>query len=333
MQSHADHSATAGYRQRLFRSGALDELPLELRHERIYILPSKQGLALAAVVLLMLVASINYRLSLGYALSFIFVGLFAACLIHTYRNLSGVRIDSVATRDCYVPEPHICSVQLAASGKRPRYSIKINAGAFQDQVDIEQTCHSTALLRIPNPQRGRHALGRLTLSSTFPLGLWRAWAYVHAPVSYWSYPAPETPQPAFPTESTSQSESASRHPTHLGGDKPSHEGDFESLRSWQPGDTPSSVAWKAVARGNGWYSKDLRQSQAAASFNFNWSDLPSALSAEEKLARLTAWVDAAEARSARYVVHMPGLPASASRVTRQTVLRHLAVFGTANGTP
>ena len=51
--------------QRLFRTRALDLLPHKVEHQRIYILPTRRGWAFLAALLLMLIASINYALSLS----------------------------------------------------------------------------------------------------------------------------------------------------------------------------------------------------------------------------------------------------------------------------
>lgn len=44
---------------------------VKLNHRRIFILPSKGGLCLAIVVLLMLIASINYNNSMGFVFTFL----------------------------------------------------------------------------------------------------------------------------------------------------------------------------------------------------------------------------------------------------------------------
>ena len=43
---------------------------LVLNQRRIYIMPSRQGLAFVFVLILMLLGDINYNLSLGYVLTF-----------------------------------------------------------------------------------------------------------------------------------------------------------------------------------------------------------------------------------------------------------------------
>ena len=52
-----------------------------LRHRRIYILPTRRGLALIATLAIMLLTSMNYSLSLGHALTFLVAGLVASALL------------------------------------------------------------------------------------------------------------------------------------------------------------------------------------------------------------------------------------------------------------
>lgn len=313
----------AAYRQRLFRTGADDTLPLTLRHQRIYILPTRLGLAMASVVLLMLVASVNYRLSLGYALSFILTGLFASCLLHAYRNLNGVEIQNITATDCYAPGPQIFCVDAACNDKRKRYSIQISSADSSDQFDLAPHSQSRAHLAVNGLSRGQHMLGRLTVSSTFPLGLWRSWAYLHTPVGSYVYPQPERPVAEFPrvvgdAAHAHASDSAPRHTAQSG--------EYDSLRSWQRSDAPSSIAWKAVARGNGWFSKDFCAAGQQEKLRFDWRELPTSLSVEQRLSRLCAWIVRADAQAKPWqlVLPSPGAESHSGQLTR--ALRQLATI-------
>jgi len=65
---------------------------IELNHRRIFILPNKAGLSLAVVILLMLIASINYNNSLGFVFTFLLASAAQASTFYTYKNLSGLLI-------------------------------------------------------------------------------------------------------------------------------------------------------------------------------------------------------------------------------------------------
>ena len=114
--------------------------------------------------------------------------------------------------------------------------------------DIDAGAALTVSLDVPAPRRGRVALGRVTLTSDYPFGLWRGWAYVHFPLTGIVYPAPEIGAPPLPRG-------------HGGADPlaqgSSDDADLAGLREYQRGDPPQRVAWKAVARGRGWYTKEF----------------------------------------------------------------------------
>lgn len=314
--------------QRFFRTAAEDKLPLTLEHERIYILPSQRGGYFIAVVALMLVASMNYHLNLGYALSFLLAGLMASCLLATYRNLAGLQITEAAAQDCFSPGPLQHVIALHDASQRERYSICIASTGGASTIDLARSSSGEACLLRDDLTPGNHQLGRLTISSDYPMGLWRAWGYAHCAVDGFVYPAAEVPTPDYAVQSTSGKQTGSstavapcQQPRNSTGD-----GDFEALKRYQPGDSPGAVAWKAVARGKGWFSKDFQADGELSSLCLRWSDVPDSLGFERRLSRLCAWVLRADSGGANYQVELPG--ASLSPTNRQQykrqVLRHLA---------
>src|SRR3972149_1701370 len=82
---------------RIFRYSRLYNLLVRPRHpetgtiflaqRRVYILPTRHGLTFALALVLMLIGSINYNLSLGYVLTFLLAGMGMVSILHTFRNL------------------------------------------------------------------------------------------------------------------------------------------------------------------------------------------------------------------------------------------------------
>ena len=66
--------------------------PVNLTQRRIFILPTRQGVLFAIVLLIMLIGSINYNNSLGYLLTFLLASLAVVSILHTYRNLLSLKI-------------------------------------------------------------------------------------------------------------------------------------------------------------------------------------------------------------------------------------------------
>ncbi|MEM7257470.1 MAG: DUF58 domain-containing protein [Pseudomonadota bacterium] len=284
------------FRQRLLRVNANDALPLTLKHERIYILPTPRGLAFVAVSLVMILASMNYGLNLGYALSFIMVGLFASCLLSTFLNLSHLTIASITSHDTFAGSAVEYHIALAESRNKTRYSITL--GGMQDNtiVDVKAGGSALLVLRHSDTRRGEHALGRMTISSDFPLGLWRGWGYIHAPTQSFIYPKPESPVAALPVTRDSQPGAKTQTP---------QEREFDQLKRYQDTDSPASVAWKTVASGRGWFSKEFTSAEASRELKFAWSDTSDLADTELRLSRLCAWILQADASVNPYQLILP----------------------------
>src|SRR5471030_1051409 len=62
-----------------------------LLQKRVYILPTRPGLAFALALVVMLIGSINYNLSLGYILTFLLASMALVAILHTFRNLVHLR--------------------------------------------------------------------------------------------------------------------------------------------------------------------------------------------------------------------------------------------------
>ena len=100
--------------------------PVVLRHSRIYILPTRRGLALIATLAMMLLTSLNYALSLGLVVTFLLAGLVAAALLHTFRNLAGIEITPLAAGETFAGEPHRVHARAARRRRRARIEIALS---------------------------------------------------------------------------------------------------------------------------------------------------------------------------------------------------------------
>jgi len=304
-------------RQRFFRLAPADRDPVVLRHSRIYILPTRHGLAVMATLAVMLITSLNYALSLGLVVTFALAGLVAAALLHVFRNLAGIKLRRLAAGDTFAGAPIPFSVELFG-GAAARTQVSLFARDTRVTTDVAAGAALTLTLMTPTRVRGPIPLGRLTLSSDFPLGLWRGWAYVHFPLEGIAYPAPEPSAPPMPRGR----EGADAEPTARGGDA-----DLAGLREYQRGDPPQRVAWKAVARGAGWYTKSFEGAGGGGPVVLDWHALPASLGTEARLSRLTAWVLAAERAARPFTLTLPGvaLPAGQGREHRRAALTALAL--------
>jgi uncharacterized protein (DUF58 family) len=305
-------------RQRIFRREPADFEPVVLRHSRIYILPTRRGLAFIATLATMLVTSLNYALSLGFAVTFLLAGLAAAALLHTFRNLAGLELRPLGAGETFAGNVLPFMLALAGNGV-PRVAIAVAAGGNAPvAIDVAADGATPVTVPMATTRRGRIALGRVTLSSDYPLGLWRGWAYVHFPLTGIVYPDPEPNAPPLPGGAGADDSYATD-----GGEN----ADLAGLRGYQPGDPMQRIAWKAVARGLGWHTKQFEGAGGGGPVALDWRALPTGLDAEQRIARLAAWTLAAEREARPYALTIPGtaLTAGKGREHRRAVLTALAL--------
>ncbi len=75
----------------LFQLHGRESGVIVLVQRRVFILPTRQGLMFAVVLLVMLTGSINYTLGLGFVLTFLLAALGVNAMIHTFRNLANLQ--------------------------------------------------------------------------------------------------------------------------------------------------------------------------------------------------------------------------------------------------
>ncbi len=273
-----------------------------LGRKKIYILPTRHGLAFAGVLMVMLTGAINYNNSLAYALTFLLTSLALVSMLHTYRNLAGLSLagrpgdDVFAGSQAYFhinvdnrPGPVRQGVQLCE--KRQPQEPVVN-------LAIPANSRRVATLTVPARQRGWQTLDKVTIASRAPFGLFRAWSPVQLGLQVLVYPVPAGAQPLPPTLS---------HHQHEHGRDGQGRDDFAALREYQVGDSPKRIHWKIAARGN---SLPVKLFEGARQGDLLLHD--QAVLAPERAARLSqlcAWVLKAQSLGLKY-----GLELGSSRI-------------------
>ncbi|MFB0937146.1 MAG: DUF58 domain-containing protein [Propionivibrio sp.] len=282
----------------LFRFGRDDRLPVVLTQRRIFILPTRAGLLYGVVLCVMLIGAINYNLSLGHALVFLLAGLGLVAMVHTFRNLLGLRLMPGRADPVFAGEAAYFSLHLENALPLPRRALELAFGK-NETASLEISGSQQVSVSIPfmTMHRGRLDPGRITLSSRYPLGLFRAWSYPHPPLSCLVYPKPlETP---LPRSTPSWKSTGSRGN--------SGQEDFSGLRERQANDSPRHIAWKAVARDIEHRPLLVKQFDggAAEELWLDWTQTPSGSDTETRLSLLAGWIVIAEREQRRYGLRLP----------------------------
>jgi uncharacterized protein (DUF58 family) len=268
-----------------------------LVQRRIFILPARPGVAFAFVLLLMLVGSINYSLSLGFVLTFLLGSVGFTAMLHTFRNLAGLRIKAGRTAPVFAGETARFAVCLHNPTKSRRYSIVLTGNKSEAEVvDIGAGESVIATAAVPATKRGLLSPGRLTLHTRFPVGLYYAWSYIEPEAHCIVYPRPAPPGLPLPRPAGAPGE---------GGGPENGSDDFSGLRQYQPGDSARHIAWKAVAREDVLLTKQF-SGRARAEVWLCLELLPRQLDLEAKLSHVTRWVLDAHASGIAYGLKLPG---------------------------
>jgi len=290
-----------------------------LVQRRVFILPTRQGLVFAAVLLVMLAGSINYSLGLGFVLTFLLGSLGVNAMIYTFRNLANLRITGGRTRPVFAGDTAFFTVHLENGGDADRYAIGLTHDRRQASfVDLMARSTTPATAAVPAPRRGILRPGRLTLFTRFPLGLYYAWAYLDLDLRCIVYPRPAPPGPPMPSAATSAG---------AGAERGHGQEDFSGLRQYYLGDSPRHIAWKAAARDQGLLTKQFT-GRAETELWLDWAQLPPQMGVEERLSRLARWVLDAHAAGLTYGLRLPGanVEMAAGEAQRDRCLEVLALY-------
>jgi uncharacterized protein (DUF58 family) len=303
----------------LFRLGGPRNGVVVLGRRRVFILPTRQGLTFAGVLVLMLTGSINYNLSLGFVLTFLLAAMGVNAMIHTYRNLAHLRCSGGRSRAVFAGDVARFTVYLENEAAAPRYSIGlVRDGGEPVYVDVPARSMAPATIGVRARRRGVLAAGRLTLFSHYPLGLYRAWSYLELDLHCVVYPHPASPGLPLPRAATSAGAGS--------GQGPGQE-DFTGLRPYHLGDSPRHIAWKVAARDRGLLTKQF-SGRAECELWLDWADLPAHLGNEERLSHLARWVLEAHAAGLSYGLRLPGrtIAMDQGEAHRARCLEALALF-------
>ena len=274
---------------------------LLLGQRRIYILPTGPGLGFGALILVLLVGSINYNLGLGYALTFMALSCALVDMVLTWRNLAHLVLTPGRAPNVFCGQEAPFELQLANPGPRTRYAVWVDvAGVAEPRHVADVPAGSSASVRIavPTDSRGPLAAPRLTLSTRFPLGLFRAWAYWHPDLHGLVYPFPEEGAPPLPQVAGGRSDGTGQ----AGSD------DFAGVRPYQPGDAMRRLAWRQIARldpaEGGQLATKHFEGGARDELVLDLAALPVQLDLEARLSRLTRWVLEAESHALPYAFRL-----------------------------
>ena len=279
------------------RRNGTDRLPLEFHRRRVYILPTGFGILYVAILLGMLLAGLNYNNNIALALAFMLGSLGIVAMHYCHRNLAGIELVGIEAAPTFVGEAGRLRLELRNASTLERLDIELEADrAGSISLSLAPGERTSCDLPIVAAKRGRNRIGRIAISTRFPMRLFHAWAWAYDCGEFIAYPRPQGSAPPPLIEPSS----AGRHDAPSGGDE-----DFAGLREYRKGDSPRSVSWKAYARSGLLLAKEY-SGAARRWLHFDWEQVPGS-DVEARLSQMARWVIDAERASDAYALVLPGV--------------------------
>ncbi len=289
-----------------------------LGRRRLYMLPTRNGLYFALLLLVMLLAAVNYNNGLAYGFTFTLAAVGLVSMLYTQRNVSGLRVTVKDAEPVFAGQSAQFPIHIHNASDTRRPGVWVLSDTQSRCLDFAPQSSRPLALTVAAERRGYLQCPVFSVSSTFPFGLLYTWAKPMRPASrclVYPAPGPRLPWPHEPAASQRHHRGQS-----LDGD------DFVGLRTYQPADPPRHVHWKAAARGAGWLTKRFGDSTGGELW-LDWAATHGGRM-DERLGVICRWVLDAERAGLRYGLRLPDLeiePDSGGRHLHRC-LRSLALW-------
>lgn len=284
-----------------FRIAKADNAPAILSRRHIYILPTRFGVIFVILLLSMLLGSMNYSLSLGFALTFLLAGIGHAAMLHTWRNIAYLQIKLHHMHATFAGEPLQIELTISETRGRDRTGVLLHFECepplgYSQVVDILAFKESNIKLSHSTNLRGRLNPARIKIYSEFPLTLFHAWAYVQLDVNAIIYPMPSLLEHIANLSQDTVIDHLSNNVTNrqVGIE------DFAGHKSYRIGDNLKKVNWKASSKlvdsEIGIPNLLVKEFEGLSANNlvFDWV-MTAGLAHEARISLLTRWIiDATE---------------------------------------
>lgn len=247
----------------------------------------KQGFLYLVLIVITFIAGINYANNLILGFCFLISAILCISFYLTFKQLHGLQIEVVAAEVGQVDQLLILKILLKQSTQTVRY-LRLNWQEQEHFLYLDQTQQSLELAVLPE-QRGRYELDALKIYATYPLGLVRAWTYLYPQQEVWIAPKATDWQKEHKLQPNPAQDSLD---------------EFKELRTFQYGDSYQNVAWKQVARGQGFLIKMFEAQTSHQHLDIDYQHIP-ALGHEQKLSLMMGLIEQCEQSGNDYAVILP----------------------------
>ena len=289
---------------------------------RLPLAPTRSLAGLLFVLVAIWYGASSQNNAASYLLLFALMSVFLVSIPRTLSNLGGLQATAESIKPAFAGQEVSLPLEVTNESRATRYGIVLtlpDLGDARERIDeIPADKATRTILRFPAVTRGEHEIGRVHLTSVYPLGFLRVLKQLPNAQRYVVYPKPAGDQ-RLPAETARSGQASSRR-------EPGEGDDFAGVRAYVRGESQRHIDWKAVARGQALMTKQF----TAESDGMLYLDLAAVQldDLEARLSQLALWVIEAERARRPYGLRLPAaeIPPSLGESHLHRCLHALALF-------
>ena len=289
---------------------------------RLPLAPTRSLAGLLFVLVAIWYGASSQNNAASYLLLFALMSVFLVSIPRTLSNLGGLQATAESIKPAFAGQEVSLPLEVTNESRATRYGIVLtlpDLGDARERIDeIPADKATRTILRFPAVTRGEHEIGRVHLTSVYPLGFLRVLKQLPSAQRYVVYPKPAGDQ-RLPAETARSGQSSSRRELGEGDD-------FAGVRAYVRGESQRHIDWKAVARGQALMTKQF----TAEADGLLYLDLAAVRldDLEARLSQLALWVIEAERARRPYGLRLPTVEIrpSLGEPHLHRCLRELALF-------
>lgn len=225
---------------------------MKLSSNKTYILPTKIGLALIFVVFLVFIIAITFGHPFSYFITFFSISIIVVCAFSTNSEIS--KMTHFQFKDVF-QEAGTEGTFLFEASKKEVGSPKVIETKVENSKAVKKSTLTENYLQIRGVICAKKCsiskIPRVRISTTYPLGIFRAWKYIDSKSDLIVFPKRIEAGKDFYGSSFIHSDSLSI------GQKSETKDEFLDHRLFRESDSWKHIDWKAFARGKGLLTKNF----------------------------------------------------------------------------
>lgn len=229
-----------------------------------FILPTRFGWAIVALTTCLFILGTNYQNNVILMFCYFVFALLLLSMFHSYVSFVQFKVTFRPVENVFANQKVQLLLELKHKETRSALHSLSNIAIYRKNTAIyEYLQDGLNTVDIASLPRGQHSLGRVSLESIFPFGLFRCWTHLSVPSKFFVF---ATPIPSKLTLRQQQSQGKSGQKTGIS----TSSEDLQGIRDYRDSDPIHHVSWKHFAKGQGLLSKDFSERSAISGWlHFN----------------------------------------------------------------